>query len=182
MSSGTQPPLDGTADYNTQSPISLPHLQRDLALIQRYAAIYSETPYTSRVPLFGPIIVLFKNIARRLLRRTAAAGLGTQAEFNSAVAHILFEFTRRATTAGPLALNGSAIEEAWLRVANAKPSSNQSAAMTELLHDFKVLLDKVYAAQMSASQAEQDVAVLRREVARLQLELKNRQPLVPTDY
>ena len=160
----TEPAADPAVD----APFSIPHLERDLRLIQRYTFIHSDAPFTSGVPLVGPVIVVLKRAARRVLRGSAGAALGSQAEFNAAVAEILFEFTRRAPGPKPLTLNPDGLEQALDLVS--KTDGEQARALALLVRQVQLMAQEVRAAQLSAAESERQVAELSRRVAELEKE------------
>jgi hypothetical protein len=149
--------------------LHLPHLEHSMKIVQRYAAVYSDAPFVSNVPLFGPLIILAKNLARRVLRLPLRGAFGSQAEFNAAAADILFEFTRRAAlsqnppraemslapTLGPLARSGQADDRAVM------------AALGALTQELAALRESVRAANLGAAEAEHEVMQLRQEVEKL---------------
>jgi hypothetical protein len=149
-------------------PLPLVHLERDLRLMQRYAFIHSNAPFTSKAPLVGPLIVAVKGAARRMLRRVLNATMGTQEEFNAAVANILFEFTRRAATPTPLTLNEAASDEALRRLAASANGRERAEALILLAREIQLLRDQVRAAQLSASQSERLASELLRRVSSLE--------------
>jgi hypothetical protein len=146
-----------------EAPLPVAHLERDLKLIQRYAFIHSNVPFKSNNPLLGGLIVAMKGTARAGLRRALAWSIGTQAEFNAAVANILFEFTRRAASPAPLTLNESALDDAQRHAASTDP--HEHAEAVELLaREIQLLGEQVRAAQLTASENERLVSELRREI------------------
>ncbi len=153
---------------NDDKPFPLAHLEHDLRLIQRYAFIHSNAPFTSSVPWVGPVIVAVKRAVRRALRGVLSATMGTQEEFNAAVANILFEFTRRAATPAPLTLNEAAVDEALRRLASFPDGREQAEALTLLAREIQLVREQVRAAQLSASQSERLASELLRRVAALE--------------
>lgn len=151
----------------------LPHLERDLRLVRRYAFIHSDAPLTSNVPLLGPLIVAVQRAVRGLLRRAVVPAMGTQAEFNAAVAEILFEFTRRAATSSPLTLNDSALDDALRLLSSSTDGREQTQALALLAREIQLLREQVRAAQLSASESERVVSELLRRVAALEARTGN---------
>ncbi|MGE5140477.1 MAG: hypothetical protein ACM3JD_13500 [Rudaea sp.] len=157
-----------TADPAVDGPLPLAHLERDLRLIQRYTFIHSDAPFTSGVPLVGPVIVLVERAARRVLRAASGGVLGSQSEFNAAVAEILFEFTRRAASPEPLALNPDALEQALALIS--RSDGEQARALSLLVRQVQLLEQQVRAAQLSAADGERKMAELSRRLAELEKE------------
>lgn len=156
------------ANPAADGPLPLPHLERDLRLIQRYTFIHSDAPFTSGVPLVGPVIVLVKRAARRVLRAVSGGVLGSQSEFNAAVAEILFEFTRRASSDDPLTLNPAALNQALAMIS--KSDGEQARALSLLVRQVQLLEQQVRAAQLSAADGEHKIADLSRRLAELEKE------------
>ncbi len=156
------------ADLRAESAQPIAHLDRDLRLIRRYAFVHSNMPFTVKVPLVGPAVVLLVRTARRFLRGVSAIALGPQNEFNAAVAEILFEFTRRASTSEPLTLSEATFDEAVQRLASAATSREQSEALQIVVREVQLLREQVRAAQLSASESERQVSELLRRVAALE--------------
>jgi hypothetical protein len=163
-------PLTDTALKPTRDaePLAIAHLERDLRLVQRYAFIHSDAPFTSNVPLIGPLIVALKRAGRRMLRGALSASMGTQDEFNASVANILFEFTRRAASPAPLTLNEAAVDQVLNRLSAASGDREQVAALTMLAREMQLLREQVRAAQLSASASERLASELLRRVAALE--------------
>lgn len=149
-------------------PMPLAHLEHDLRLIQRYAFIHSNAPFRSSVPWVGPAIIAVKRAVRWVLRGVLSAAVGTQEEFNAAVANILFEFTRRAATPSPLTLHEAAVDEALHRLASLPDGREQAEALTLLAREIQLLQEQVRAAQLSASESERLASELLRRVAALE--------------
>jgi hypothetical protein len=114
------------------------------------------------------VIVAVKRAVRRALRGVLSATMGTQEEFNAAVANILFEFTRRAATPAPLTLNEAAVDEALRRLASFPDGREQAEALTLLAREIQLVREQVRAAQLSASQSERLASELLRRVAALE--------------
>jgi hypothetical protein len=123
------------------------------------------------VPLVGPVIVTLKNAARWILRGALSRVLGSQDEFNAAVANILFEFTRRASTPAPLELNPAAVDEAINRLSLSDNGSTRSEVLL-LAREIQVLREQVRAAQLSAAENERLVSELVRRVSELEAKSK----------
>ncbi len=159
-----QTPVNSDSIRASQAPAAVPlsHLEHDLRLIQRYTFVHSNAPFTSNVPIVGPLIVLFKRAARSILRGLLRASLGGQDDFNAAVAEVLFEFTRRASSAEPLALNDAPLDDA-LRAMEDK-EANRGGVVTLLAREIRLLQTQVRAAQLTASENERALADLRRQV------------------
>ncbi len=149
-------------------PLSIPQLERELRLIQRYAFVHSNAPFQSDVPLIGPFIVAAKHAARRLLRGLLSTTVGTQDEFNAAVANILFEFTRRAATPEPLTLNDDTLDEVMRRLSTTSDGRGQAEVLRLLVREIQLLREQVRAAQLSASENERQVSELVRRVSILE--------------
>lgn len=149
--------------------LHLPQLERSMKIVQRYAAVYSDVPFVSNVPLFGPLIVFARNLARRALRLTLSGAFGSQAEFNAAAAEILFEFTRRAAVSQDLPPEEKQLVRALDRVARSG-QADYGAVLTALegmVQELAVLRESTRAANLAAAGAEQQVMQLRQEVERL---------------
>lgn len=159
---------------STDPALYVPHLDRALQLVRKYSFVYSDAPFRSRVPLIGPWIAGVKGLARRALRAAVGVAWGSQAEFNAAVAEILFEFTRRAT----LAQAPQPAETALMARLAAPPAGTDgreqalAAALQDLARQVDALRAGVQAANLSAAAAEQRLAELARELARLEASLR----------
>ena len=151
-----------------QGELYLPHLDHDLQIIRRYVFVHSNLPFTSNVPLLGPLLVAAKRILRWALRSVLSATIGTQDEFNAAVANVLFEFTRRAATAAPLTTNDAAADQALRLLANGSSGDASRQALTLITREIQLLRDQVRAAQLSASESERAASELLRRVAALE--------------
>lgn len=158
--------VSATAGEADAVALHLPHLERSMKIVQRYAAVYSNAPFVSNVPLFGPIIVLAKNIARRVLRVGLSAAFGSQAEFNAAAAEILFEFTRRAALSQNLPDEEMRIAQLLERGAQSGQRDDRTA-LEEVVRELAVLRESVRAANLAAAEAESQVMELRRQVEKL---------------
>ncbi len=159
-----QTPANSDSIPVSQEPVAVPlsHLEHDLRLIQRYTIIHSNAPFTSSVPIVGPLIVVSKRAARYILRGLLRASIGGQDDFNAAVAEILFEFTRRASSPEPLALNDGPLDHA-LRALEDKDGAC-AGAVTLLAREIRLLQEQVRAAQLAAAENERALAELRRQI------------------
>lgn len=145
----------------------LPHLERSMKIVQRYAALNSDAPFVSNVPLFGPLIALVKELARRVLRASLRGALGSQAEFNLAVADILFEFTRRAAVSNPIAAEPSSHPGLAEHLPPSKSDTRAAADLEAFSQELAALRESVRAANLGAAEAERQVSELHREVETL---------------
>ncbi|MGB8648887.1 MAG: hypothetical protein WCF84_26860 [Anaerolineae bacterium] len=162
MDAQTQVDSNQAPVMEESTPIPLSHLEHDLQLIQRYTFLHSSAPFTSNLPIIGPLVAAVKNAGRWALRGLLRATVGAQDEFNAAVAEILFEFTRRAASSAPLTLNDARLDEALRRLATGGPATIE--VLTLLAREIQVLQAQVRAAQLAASDNERAIAELRREL------------------
>lgn len=155
---------------NEIDPVTLqmPHLERSMKIIQRYADAYSDVPFDSSIPLLGPLIILGKNLARRVLRTGLSAGFGSQAEFNAAVGEILFEFTRRAALSQnlPDRRPGKTTRGVPRAPTGNEPDPAPPAGFDAFTQELVALRESVRAANLSATEAERQVIQLRQEIER----------------
>jgi hypothetical protein len=159
------------AEVNEADPVALhlPHLARSMKIVQRYAAVYSDAPFVSNLPLFGPLIVLAKNLVRGVLRLALRGAFGSQGEFNAAAADILFEFTRRAT----LPQNSPRTEMRLAPILDPLARSGQAedreaaAALGRFVQELEALRESIRAANLAAADTEREVMQLRQEVEKL---------------
>ncbi len=157
-----------SAEGSDDAALYLPHLQRSLKIVQRYAAVESDAPFVSQLPLIAPLVVRGKTFARRVLRGSLRGAFGSQAEFNAAVAEILFEFTRRAAVAQnppPTPANRVNSFEATCQPDSRDPVLG--AVLRDLMQEIAALRESTRAANLSAAEAERAVAELRRELEQL---------------
>jgi hypothetical protein len=149
--------------------LHLPHLEHSMKIVQRYAAAYSDAPFVSDVPLFGPLIVLARNLARRVLQVALRGTFGSQLEFNAAVADILFEFTRRAALSQnpPRAEMGLAPILRQLARPGQADDRAVMAALDALMQELEALRESVRGANLAAAEAERELMQLRQEVEKL---------------
>lgn len=149
--------------------LHLPHLERSMKIVQRYAAVYSDAPFASNVPLFGPLIILAKNLARGVLRVALRGAFGSQGEFNAAVADILFEFTRRAALSQNPPRAEASLAPALEQLARspALPDRAVMAALDATAQELAALRESVRAADLGAAEAERGMMELRRELEKL---------------
>lgn len=163
-----QPPAQAStaADDIDAVSLHLPHLARSMKIVQRYAAVYSDAPFVSSVPLFGPLVILAKNLARRLLRAALSGAFGSQAEFNAAAAEILFEFTRRAALSQNLPQEEMRITQLLERDVQ-RGQRDGPAALEEIVRELAAVRESVRAANLAAAEAERQVMELRQQVDEL---------------
>lgn len=152
----------------TDEPLLLAHLERDLQLIRRYAFVHSNLSFKPRVPLVGGLLAVGLNAARAVLRGMLTLAMGTQDEFNAAVAQVLLEFTRRAATRNPLTPSDSALDEA-LRILSTRASTEaQANALKLVAREVQLLREQVRAAQLTATENERQASELLRRIAALE--------------
>jgi hypothetical protein len=152
-----------------QVALHLPHLERSMKIVQRYAAVHSDAPFVSNVPLLGPVIVLVKKLVRGVLRVSLRGAFGSQAEFNAAAADILFEFTRRAA----IPQNPAPSEMLFAQMLGQLARSGQAddpavaASLERLVRELGALRESVRAANLAAAESEREIMQMRQEVEKL---------------
>jgi hypothetical protein len=151
-------------NVRADEPLLLSHLERDLKLIRRYAFVHSHAPFRTRAPFFGAVL----NALRAVLRGMLSFALGSQDEYNAAVADVLLEFTRRAATRNPLLVDDAALDEALRLLSNGAPRDAQRDALNLIAREVQLLREQVRAAQLTASENERLTSELVRRVAALE--------------
>ncbi len=155
---GQTSPSDAVGTY-------LPHLEQSVKTIEKYAFIHLDAPFVSSTPVVGPLVALAKNLFRRVLRWTLPIALGSQDEFNAAVANLLVEFTHRAALAPSKTPNAVKLEDILRQLDMSDPRDRALlTAFGMLTREIALLHESARAANLSAAEMERALAELRREV------------------
>lgn len=146
----------------------LPQLEESIKAIERYAFIRADAPFVSQTPVVGPLIAFAKNLLRRVLRWGLPFAIGSQDEFNAAVAEILVEFTHRAALA-PGEPPGDVKLDGLLKQLDASNPRDRAliTAFAMLTREISLLREGVRAANLSAAEMESTIAELQRELEKL---------------